>query len=139
MKLFKYEDKCVRVTDRDGYVFTGVAESFPPGYGLHEFNREEESLKIGDYQIFESDIAAVEILPTWEEASRDIPPGRYRHFKGGEYEVLYVARHSETEEAMVVYRPLYGERGIWVRPASMWNETVTRGGQTFRRFTRIED
>lgn len=52
-------------------------------------------------------------------------PGRYRHFKGNEYELLYVARHSETMEPMVVYRALYGEGGIWVRPAAMWNEHVT--------------
>ena len=66
-----------------------------------------------------------------------IKTGRYRHFKGNEYEVLYIARHSETEEEMVVYRALYGERGVWVRPASMWNETVERDGRTYRRFTYI--
>ena len=66
-----------------------------------------------------------------------VRPGRYRHFKGGEYEVLFTARHSETEEPMVVYRALYGERGLWVRPAAMWNETVERDGQTFTRFTYI--
>lgn len=65
--------------------------------------------------------------------------GKHRHFKGNEYEVLYVAKHSETQESMVVYRALYGERGVWVRPASMWNETVTRDGQTFRRFTYVGD
>ena len=64
-------------------------------------------------------------------------PGRYRHFKGNEYEVLGVAAHSETQEPMVVYRALYGEGSLWVRPASMWNETVTRDGKTFRRFTYI--
>lgn len=69
----------------------------------------------------------------------DIKLGRYRHFKGGEYEVLGLATHSETEEPMVVYRPLYGERGLWVRPAAMWNETVERDGKTFRRFTYIGD
>ena len=68
----------------------------------------------------------------------EITPGRYRHFKGNEYEVLYTARHSETLEEMVVYRALYGERGIWVRPASMWNEIVERNGKTYRRFTKIE-
>ena len=67
-----------------------------------------------------------------------ILPGKYRHFKGNEYEVLYMAKHSETMEDMVVYRALYGEGGIWVRPAAMWNETVTREGKTFPRFTRIE-
>lgn len=66
-----------------------------------------------------------------------IIPGRYRHFKGNEYEVLYIAKHSETLELMVVYRALYGERGIWVRPASMWNETVSRDGKTYKRFTYI--
>ena len=75
---------------------------------------------------------------TLEEAKRQIPPGRYRHFKGNEYEVLDIAQHSETEEPMVVYRALYGERGIWVRPASMWNEMVTRDGVTVPRFTYIE-
>lgn len=63
--------------------------------------------------------------------------GRYRHFKGGEYEVIGVARHSETLEEMVVYRALYGEKGLWVRPASMWDETVERDGKCFKRFTYI--
>ena len=67
----------------------------------------------------------------------DIKPGRYRHFKGREYEVLGIARHSETEEELVVYRALYGDFGLWVRPVSMWNETVERDGKTFRRLTYI--
>ena len=66
-----------------------------------------------------------------------IKPGRYRHFKGKEYEVLGVARHSETEEELIVYRALYGDFGLWVRPVSMWNEAVERDGKTFRRFTYI--
>lgn len=66
-----------------------------------------------------------------------IKPGRYRHFKGKEYEVPGVARHSETEEELVVYRALYGDFGLWVRPVSMWNKTVERDGKTFRRFTYI--
>ena len=66
-----------------------------------------------------------------------IRPGKYRHFKGGEYRVFCMARHSETGEEMVVYQALYGERGIWVRPASMWNETVERDGKKFQRFTYI--
>ncbi len=73
----------------------------------------------------------------FEEALAAIPPGRYRHFKGNEYEVIAVARHSETEEPMVVYRALYGEGGIWVRPAEMWNEEIERDGKKFRRFERI--
>lgn len=67
----------------------------------------------------------------------EIKPGRYRHFKGNEYEVIGLARHSETQEEMVVYRALYGDFGLWVRPARMWNETVERNGKTFRRFTYI--
>lgn len=66
-----------------------------------------------------------------------IRPGKYRHFKGGEYEVLGVARHSETEEELVVYRALYGAGGLWVRPVSMWTETVERDGKRFARFTYI--
>ena len=65
----------------------------------------------------------------------EIRLGKYRHFKGGEYEVIGLARHSETLEPMVVYRALYGERGLWVRPAQMWNETVERDGKTYRRVT----
>lgn len=67
----------------------------------------------------------------------EIKPGRYRHFKGKEYEVLGVARHSETEEELVVYRALYGDFSLWVRPVSMWNEAVEHDGKTFRRFTYI--
>lgn len=74
----------------------------------------------------------------YEEAVTAILPGRYRHFKGNPYEVLAIARHSETEEAMVVYQALYGEQGLWVRPASMWNETVKRDGKTYRRFYRLD-
>jgi len=67
----------------------------------------------------------------------DIKPGKYRHFKGNMYEVVGVAKHSETLEEMVVYRALYGDGELWVRPASMWNETVARGGKTFARFEYI--
>ena len=63
--------------------------------------------------------------------------GRYRHFKGNEYRVLGTAKHSETQEELVVYQALYGEGGLWVRPAAMWNETVTREGKTLPRFTYI--
>ena len=69
--------------------------------------------------------------------TESIEPGRYRHFKGNEYLVLGLAQHSETLEPMVVYQALYGERGLWVRPAAMWNETVERDGKTYQRFTYI--
>ena len=65
---------------------------------------------------------------------QSILPGVYRHYKGNRYQVLYLAKHSETLEDMVVY----GEYGIWVRPASMWNETVDYQGKQVKRFTYIE-
>jgi len=66
-------------------------------------------------------------------------PGTYRHFKGNEYRLIGVARHSETLEEMVVYQALYGDQGIWVRPAHMWNETITRDDYHGPRFVRIGD
>ena len=69
----------------------------------------------------------------------DLKPGRYRHFKGNEYRLLFVATHSETREPMVVYQALYGEKGLWVRPAAMWCETVERDGKVQPRFVRIEE
>ena len=69
----------------------------------------------------------------------ELSPGLYRHFKGNEYRLLYVAKHSETLEPMVVYQALYGEMGIWVRPARMWNEHVDRDDYHGPRFYRIED
>ncbi len=68
----------------------------------------------------------------------EIKAGKYKHFKGKEYEVVFVARHSETLEDMVVYRTLYGERGYWVRPAKMWNETVEYEGRRMKRFEFID-
>ena len=67
----------------------------------------------------------------------EIKPGQYRHFKGNLYEVLGVARHSETMEEMVVYRALYGEHGLWVRPARMWSETIDRDGYHGPRFQYV--
>ena len=67
----------------------------------------------------------------------EIKPGRYRHFKGKEYQVIGVASHSETLEPMVVYRALYGEGGLWVRPAAMWSEQVDREGYSGPRFMYI--
>jgi hypothetical protein len=69
----------------------------------------------------------------------EIKPGKYRHFKGNMYEVIAVATHSESLEEMVVYRALYEDGGIWVRPRSMFEETVEKDGKTFPRFTKIED
>ena len=79
---------------------------------------------------------------TYEEATRTIPLGRYRHFKGKEYEVLCIARHSESKEPMVVYKALYmdenyGDWPVWIRPATMWNEEVERSGKKFQRFEKL--
>lgn len=67
-----------------------------------------------------------------------IAPGIYRHYKGGEYEVLFMAKNSETLEDMVIYRALYGGHDVWARPAHMWNETVKIGETTVRRFEKIK-
>jgi hypothetical protein len=66
-----------------------------------------------------------------------VKPGRYRHFKGREYRVQGIARHSETDELLVVYTPLYGEDGLWVRPLAMFEETVVRDGRQQPRFEYI--
>jgi hypothetical protein len=74
----------------------------------------------------------------------DLPPlpetplGRYRHYKGGEYEVVGVARHSETQEALVVYRPLYNASGLWVRPHAMFFEVGEFAGKTQPRFAKVD-
>jgi hypothetical protein len=65
--------------------------------------------------------------------------GKYRHYKGPEYLVIGVARHSETEEELVVYKKLYGDHSLWVRPLSMFTETVVIGGLLKQRFEKIED
>ncbi len=70
---------------------------------------------------------------------KEIKLGKYRHFKGGEYEVIGFAKHSETGEEMVVYRALYGEYDTWVRPAKMWLDKVERDEKTYQRFTYIEE
>ncbi|MCG2592744.1 DUF1653 domain-containing protein [Ramlibacter sp. XY19] len=67
------------------------------------------------------------------------PLGRYRHYKGGEYEVIGVARHSETHEPLIVYRPLYNDTGWWVRPHAMFFEDIAVDGRTQPRFARIEE
>lgn len=65
------------------------------------------------------------------------PPGRYRHYRGGEYQVLDTVRHSETLEAMTLYRALYGQGGLWVRPAAMFAEQVCIDGRWLPRFERV--
>ncbi|MFT5988521.1 MAG: hypothetical protein ACI912_002030 [Marinobacter psychrophilus] len=72
------------------------------------------------------------------EKQIDVLPGRYRHYKGKDYEVIDIARHSETEEKLVVYRCLYGDYSLWVRPLSMFRETVDVAGEQLPRFARID-
>lgn len=71
--------------------------------------------------------------------TQSIPQGIYRHYKGSLYQVLHTAHHSETEEALVVYRCLYGEYDVWVRPLSMFSETIIRDGKQVPRFELIKD
>ena len=72
------------------------------------------------------------------QKTQTIPQGIYRHYKGNLYQVLHTAQHSETEEALVVYRCLYGEYGVWVRPLAMFAETVTVDGKQVARFELIK-
>ena len=74
-----------------------------------------------------------------EVDSQSIPQGIYRHYKGNLYQVLHMAQHSETEESLVVYRCLYGEYGVWVRPLSMFAETVEVDGKEMPRFELIQE
>ncbi len=82
-------------------------------------------------------LPALTDMPDITSANDMIQPGPYRHYKGNEYEVIGIAKHSETLEPMVVYRPLYGEGGLWVRPAAMFAEDVVIAGKTVPRFTRL--
>ena len=90
--------------------------------------------KPGDAKIFNRKWREFVLLEATEDGYVELKTGKYRHFKGMEYEVIGVARHSETEEPMVVYRALYGEGGLWVRPLSMWNEQVDRDDYHGPRF-----
>lgn len=78
-------------------------------------------------------------MPDLPSLPSEPKPGLYRHYKGNDYRVIGLARHTETEEAVVVYQALYGARGLWVRPAAMFNETVVVAGKTVPRFARVGD
>jgi len=109
-----------------------------------EFSTEDQALAFQPPMWFGTEVTCDPsytnaALSAEEGSLTEIKPGRYRHFKGKEYEVLCMASHSETQQPMVVYRALYGKKGVWVRPVSMWNETVTREGKRSQRFTYIDD
>ena len=74
-----------------------------------------------------------------EQSDRTVRPGRYRHYKGNDYQVIGIARHSETEEELVVYRCLYGDHSLWVRPLAMFMEEVAVDGRQVPRFARYGD
>ena len=116
--------------------YLGVTQTTYSKYELGKIKIPIEALiKLADFYHVSLDyLVGRDVKPA---PSKPIKPGRYRHFKGNEYRVLYTAHHSETLEAMVVYQALYGERGVWVRPAGMWNEHVERDGYSGPRFTYI--
>lgn len=76
-------------------------------------------------------------MPLSRKFIMEIKPGRYRHFKGGEYEVIGIVRHSETDEELVLYKALYGDKEMWVRPVSMFLESVEVEGESKPRFKYI--
>lgn len=88
--------------------------------------------------ISDANTAANDFL-AFEVFKQNIKPGRYRHYKGNMYEVIGIATHSETEKPMVVYRALYGDNGLWVRPAEMWFEIVEVDGKQVRRFEPVDE
>jgi cyclomaltodextrinase len=73
-------------------------------------------------------------LQDWSKEAKDFKLGKYRHYKGNEYEVIGISRHTETMEELVVYKSLYGEGDLWVRPLAMFIETTEVGGKTINRF-----
>lgn len=84
-------------------------------------------------------LAFVSLLSFPIKPMTEITPGKYRHYKGNFYQVEGVATHSETEEKLVVYRPLYGEGALWVRPLAMFIETVVVDGQQLPRFAPVDN
>ncbi|MBR4749928.1 MAG: hypothetical protein IK083_10220 [Abditibacteriota bacterium] len=123
-ELFCYDGRTVRVTDPDGCAVTGEAEHFSADYGLHEYGRDEEGLQVGEYVFFAGDIEEIELLPSFEELSAALPPGRYRHDDSrsradlGVCRVLGIARHSVTGEPLVVCIDEAGD--LTASPGSEW-------------------
>lgn len=132
--LDQYDGKLVRLTDIQGNTQTGIASVMISGKDSFI-----EAIQIKEHIFFQDNIRHVSILPTYEEAVLAIPLGHYRHFKGGEYTVLAIARDSETTEAVVVYQSLKDDQKVWCRPAVMWNEKVTVNGEQVLRFQKMTE
>ena len=104
----------------------------PAGKGIDEVRPIRDDIKRRVSKLLAS------LLPALASASASVEPGRYRHFKGGEYEVVLVAKDVETEEPVVVYQALYGERGHWVRSLADFTAWVSRDGYEGPRFVRVD-
>ena len=151
IRITEMEECLDRITgwlsDRSGDISADVEkldEYYRSDFEADERGELPEDLKRGvlsEDAVYDAltEYARVKDTMTYEEAVKTIPCGRYRHFKGNEYEVIGIARNSEDESPMVIYRALYGEGALWCRPASMWNEEITRDGRTMKRFTRTDD
>lgn len=126
-----YEDLTVHLSVYEAFIVEGE-----PSLLEHEELRWVTPLEFSALSFCPADEKILAKL-AYEYAVERIQLGTWRHFKGNAYEVLGIAKHSETLEPMVVYRALYGEGLIWTRPAHMWLEQVTREGQAFPRFTFI--
>ena len=130
---------CVRIVhqypDREVGLsfFYAMAEDEVPENRVHEELRWAEPEELARLPFCPADTELAASLA----AAYGLRPGRYRHYKGKEYQLLTLARHSETLEPMAVYQALYGEGDVWVRPARMFVEIVTKGGKSFPRFVRM--
>ena len=127
----EYQDLTVHLSFFEAWICKGEPQRLE-----HEEIRWVTPLEFSDLSFCPADVSILSAL-LFDYAVERIPLGAWRHFKGNTYAVEGIAKDSETLEPMVVYRALYGDGGIWVRPASMWLETVTREGATFKRFTYL--
>lgn len=113
--------------------FYAMAEDGVPEARVHEEPRWAEPEELARLPFCPADTELAASLA----AAYGLRPGRYRHYKGKEYQLLTLARHSETLEPMAVYQAIYGEGDVWVRPARMFVEIVMKGGKSFPRFVRM--
>ena len=123
------------IPDDTGHKISKMLEWAHPGYTDGRPGDVADPWYTGDFELTYQDIVAG--CRGFLDSFIEIEPGHYRHYKGKEYEVLGMAKHTETLEALVIYRALYGEGKVWARPATMWNETVIVNGEEVKRFQRI--